>query len=293
MFIASLAVVRLPSFLPTKAAEASAAFAGLLAAIVLAVSVQIVTQNSRTGGRRRLSVALAPISFLTLLIAAYLYVRLAGRADATEALLDPNTRQDLVGLPGDVFAAGHVTGALFAVGGALLATGAVAATLLVALAIHETRADSTAQAAGSITFYGAATAAGVFLVDGMFEIGLILSAHERPGGELVSATGGQDVAVVVSALAVVVTVSARVLSEVAKSRSWPSGGRGRIIGFSVMAAALWIVPVAWATVLDSLQTFDLGHRLETAYLVLCFSYYAVAVGLMATVERRSWSDRLT
>lgn len=286
-------VGNIPSFLPTQAAGASAAFAGILAAITLGVSVQLVFQRDQPN-RTSLSVAVAPVAFLTLVISTYLYVRLAGRFDQTSRFIEA---QDAglhgIGIAGssDLFGSAHVTAALFASAGCLLATGAPATLLLIALAIHEHTADETTRKVGSFVFYTGFVAAAVFWVDGLYEIYSILRVEDLDTSdpEQLIPPGLARSGWYILALLVVPGVAGFIAGQQFTKRRLSQKGLNSLRSwpFACGLIALWCGTVTWSAFLDSRKSFNGPGEMDLTYCGFWMACFASALGVMSAVEIHS------
>lgn len=280
--------------MPTLAAEASAAFASLLAALALAVSVQVAGQRGESP-HGYASVAVAPVSFVTLLIAAYLYVRLAGRLDVSAefltSLANPQSL-DLVDVPEhtvrDVIGNAQVTVAMFTTAGTLLAIGAVATALVVALAIKEHDVGETTETIGNAAFFGASGAAAIFILDGMYEIGRILAFSVSNGCIRDDRWSAWNV-VLIGMLGVVAGIVANAYAR-RVSMSLVDGGRSEaskrnVVGYAASACIMlvWILPIAWTSVLDAAKSLDAPLLADFLYVSIWFCLFAAAIGVMVAV----------
>lgn len=115
-----------PVWDPAGAAPAAAAFAGILGALLLSVTLQIALNDKKPSAVRHQlhSLAVTPIALLLLLVSAYMYVVLSGtqaqEIQAAHCLQSPRCSGQTIYL-----AYLRIPGAMFALGGSYLALGAV------------------------------------------------------------------------------------------------------------------------------------------------------------------------
>lgn len=283
----------LPQFLPTKAAAASAAFAGVAAALSLAVTVQITFQKpvSDRAQNQRPTVFVAPLAFVTLMVAAYGYVRLAGRPDQSEMLLnwiqlgDVKSIESLLNAPGNLFSQAHVTAALFASTGTALATGSLLVSLLVTLVVYENRSDRITRLGARTAFYSAGIAVTVvFLADGMYEIFSILRIEDVGGLPVKQGSIEKFRAVLALASALAAYCGFRIVTAAIQQRSWALAKYAVAAPFGVWLALL----VTWTVFLDSSSNFDRSGRIDILYVSAWFAMFATAVGAVIALERDSY-----
>jgi hypothetical protein len=131
-----------PLWDPAIAAAAGAGFAGVLGAIVVAITFQIVlgrsTAGPATGPNQLQSSVVAPFATLLLLVAAYLYVVLSGtvtKIGAVASACSANPPNIDVCQPGLSFI--WSAAAMFAISGSYLGLGAVALTFTLVAVVNE------------------------------------------------------------------------------------------------------------------------------------------------------------
>lgn len=141
-----------PVWDPAGAAPAAAAFAGILGALLLSVTLQIALNDKKPSAvpHQLHSLAVTPIALLLLLVSAYTYVVLSGtqaqEIHAAHCLQSPRCS----GRSGQsvYLAYLRIPAAMFALGGSYLALGAVLVALGLSLVVSE---RETVQAARDAT----------------------------------------------------------------------------------------------------------------------------------------------
>lgn len=157
-----LSRLTLPVWDPSASAGAAAAFAGILAALLLSVTLQIVLLKPafRAAKGRINSLMAAPIALFLLLVSAYLYVVLSG----TESrVLQYGPECTALQSDAACFPLG-VPAAMFAVSGSYLALGAVTVAFLVALVVAEHPTARYAGRGATQVFFAAGSLAALLLV---------------------------------------------------------------------------------------------------------------------------------
>lgn len=239
----------LPTFAPTLSANAAVAFASLLAAISLSVSVQVVFQDARRARETQSSVWLAVMSFATLVISAYTYVRLAGRPDQVSGVVDRFRVAKLLNV-GDLTAdanafagEGQVAAGLFIVAGTLLATGAIGVLGVLVLTVLENSATISTRKLVVVAYDGGAAVTAVYLLSGMWDIGRIRALEEGRNGPTLEGFGWEEL-LMVGLTGVALGLGGLLLSrrELASRRADGSGVRTGARQRPSSRAARWLVP---------------------------------------------------
>ncbi len=138
---------------PLISAASGAAFAGVLAALVIAVSIQIAFQSSRDQRDQSMSLRAAAPTLVTLMVASYLYIVLDGIpssstevADAlgprmAEELRNPATATAaLQEVSGAAIDYGNISARGFAMAGTVLALGALMTLFIVVSSVFDNTA---------------------------------------------------------------------------------------------------------------------------------------------------------
>jgi len=148
-----------PVWNPAVAAGSGAGFAGVLGAIVVAVTFQIVLVEPRKreyAPGRVPSLAVASVTVTLTLTAAYLYVVLSGTAPIVDATIDCARDMSAVQCHEATQTPIWVSASMFAIGGSYLGLGAIglAATLLFVVREHAIRETPMVQT-GVLLFFTA------------------------------------------------------------------------------------------------------------------------------------------
>ena len=123
---------------PLASAAGGAAFAGVLAALVIAVSIQIALQSGRSADDSQLSLKAAAPTLVALMVAAYLYIVLDGVPSTAVEVSDALGPKEAL-IPGRLEEVAHGYAQLaarsFALAGSVLAIGALMTIFIVAASI--------------------------------------------------------------------------------------------------------------------------------------------------------------
>lgn len=151
----------LPIWDPSTAAPAGAGFAGVLGALLLAVTFQTASIDRQVKLRFG-SLAAAPIALFLLLAAAYLYVVLSGTSSLENAVVPGQELPALEGCGLGIKGACTPLGtpaAMFAIAGSYLALGAIALAFSLRLLVQEFKVASNTKSITLIFFLSSAAAA--------------------------------------------------------------------------------------------------------------------------------------
>jgi hypothetical protein len=285
----------LPVFAPTLSAGAAVAFASLLAAISLSVSIQVVYQDARRARNPQRSIWLAVMAFVSLVISAYTYVRLAGRPDQVSGVRERlreisacEPAAEAAGLLGEVerfVGEGQVAAGLFIVAGTLLAVGAVAMLGVLVLTILETSSDEGTRSLTVAAFDAAAFVTVVYLASGMWEITQIRSVEIGPNGlpyREAFSIGDLWVTWVAGACAAVVCfMIARSIGPIKREAvtSRKHHARSRWVFPRLWMCSYWIVPVGVGVLVDNSDDgFSSSIGWDIAVATIAFAAFLAAVG---------------
>jgi hypothetical protein len=222
-------------FNPVQASSAAAAFAALLAALVLAVIGQVATSR-RTDGRNHeypISLSVGLLVLISLLATTYMFVLVSGAPPPSEAFASSGKEGYDTAI--------RVASTLFAVCGSALAVGAVATVLFIFAVILEAarRVAMPTTAVAFVALLFGAVIAGIFLVFGYDDIRDATAGADSPGWWWwlhVGATLGPPVLTILFPwLKRKVTKSGQ---RSGKTRSWPNES-WTVAGTA--AAILWFV----------------------------------------------------
>jgi hypothetical protein len=166
-------VFRLPAWDPSIAASAGAGFAGVLGALLLATTFQIAIAKRGEHEHGLNSLAVAPISLLLLLVAAYLYVVLSGTTRVAETQIDPGNGasislidacQSTASLEG--CSALAVPAGMFAIAGSYLGLGAISLGFVLRLLVDEHENAKVGRGATLVFFWAGSVVAIAALIWG-------------------------------------------------------------------------------------------------------------------------------
>ncbi|MEG9227612.1 hypothetical protein [Aeromicrobium sp. Sec7.5] len=184
----------MPGWIPLYSASSGAAFSGVLAALVITISVQIATRV-RTPGSQALSLKASPPTLVTLMLATYLYIVLDGI---------PTSPAEVAGLAGeDTLAAldeSQVAEAMrsyatssaqgFATAGSVLAIGALMTLFVVTASIFDNTARGPSGGVESDEIDARGWALSVFMVATWTVAGILLLGY-KVGSEISQTVDGR------------------------------------------------------------------------------------------------------
>lgn len=237
---------RLPVWDPSVAASAGASFAGLLGALLLAVTFQIAADKKPDNKLRIGSLAAAPISLLLVLTAAYLYVVLSG----TTVISKPLASECAAGHASACIYLG-VPAAMFAIAGSYLGLGAISLGFTLRLLAGERSAAESSKNATTIFFCGGSAISITSLLWGYRDATTVLSRHNITLNSYLVHRWGLLVGLSGLAIGMACAEYARVLSDKNgfwKIVRWPIG---------VLIIAYFVSPVIWYL---NVETTPLGHE---------------------------------